>query len=306
MRRAVAMVIGVLCVVSWLATVNHSSNVHAQDASSYKPVENWAQLPNGKPWGQISAVGISPQGDVYAFVRAEPSFIMVFDAHGKYVKTFGDDSMMYAHGLSVAQDGSIWVTDRKIQMAFKFNPEGKVLMTLGQKDVAGNMTSTDSFNGVSDVAVAENGDLLISDGEGANARVVKFSKDGKYMMTWGTKGADPGQFETPHNIAIDPNGNIWVADRGNKRVQEFDKDGKFLNQMSQFGTPVSIAFDKNDVMYVADGAPENQVVIGTTDGKIIEKIQGLNTPHGVAVSPDGNTIYVAETGGTNLLKFVKK
>jgi DNA-binding beta-propeller fold protein YncE len=305
MRRAAAVVAGVFCVVGLLATLTQS-HVRAQDASTYRQVENWAQPPDGKPWGQISAVGISPQGDVYAFVRAEPSFILVFDSHGKYVKTFGDNSMMYAHGLSVTHDGTIWATDRKVQMAFKFNPEGKVLMTLGQKDVAGNMTSTDSFNGVSDVAVAENGDLFISDGEGANTRVVKFSKDGKYIMTWGTKGSGPGQLETPHNIAIDSKGNIWVADRGNKRVQEFDKDGNFLNQMTQFGTPVSIAFDKNDVMYVADGAPENQVVIGTTDGKVLEKLQGLNTPHGIAVSPDGNTIYVAETGGQNLLKFVKK
>jgi DNA-binding beta-propeller fold protein YncE len=308
MRKTAGVVIGTLCVAAWtVAMVNPAKVLAGQDAgSSYKLVENWAQLPSGKQWGQMSAVGVDAKGNVYAFERAEPSSIIVFDDHGKYLKTFGDESMTYAHGLSVARDGSIWATDRKVEQAFKFDSNGKLLLTLGQKNVAGDNTSPDSFNGVSDIAVATNGDIFASDGEGANTRVVKFAKDGKFIKMWGTKGSGQGQLNTPHNLAIDSKGRVWVADRGNKRLQVFDQDGKYLDQMTQFGTPVSLAFDKNDVMYVADGAPENQVVIGTTDGKVLETIHGLDAAHGIAVSPSGSIIYVSETGGKSVLKYAKK
>ncbi len=305
--RKTAGVVAAVCAVAWMGTLIHPVPVTAgQDASSYTLVKDWAQLPDGKPWGVMSAVGVDAKGNVYGFVRAEPSSIMMFDGKGKYVRTFGDDSMMYAHGLMAMPDGTVWATDRKVQQAFKFDANGKLIMTLGMKNMAGDMTSQDMFNGVSDVAVAANGDLFISDGEGGNSRVVKLSKDGKFIKAWGSKGPGEGQFNTPHNIAIDHQGHVWVADRGNKRLQEFDQDGKFMAQFAQFGEPVSVAFDKNDTMYVADGAPQNQMIIGKTDGTVLETIHGLDNPHGITVSEDGKTIYVSESFGKNILKFVKK
>jgi sugar lactone lactonase YvrE len=307
MHKATRVAIGTLCALAWAGAIGKPAAVRAgQDGSSYTLVENWAQLPSGRQWGQMSAVGVDAKGNVYAFERGNPPSIMVFDAHGKYLKTFGDDSMVFAHGLSVANDGSVWATDTKIEQAFKFDSNGKLLLTLGQKSVAGNNTSQDSFNGVSNIATAANGDIFVSDGDGPNTRIVKFSRDGKFIKMWGTKGSGQGEFNIPHDLAIDSKGRIWVADRGNKRLQVFDQEGKYLDQMTQFGTPVSLAFDKNDVMYVADGAPENQVVIGTTDGTVLETIHGLDPAHGIAVSPNGKIIYVSETGGKAILKYEKK
>src|SRR4030095_7047417 len=112
--------------------------------------------------------------------------------------------------------------------------------------------------------MADNGDIFVSDGEGQNTRVVKSSKDGKFIKTWGAKGAGPGQMQAPHAILIDGQGRVWVADLGNKRFQIFDQDGKFLDQMTQFGTPVSF-FIQGDTLFVASPAPENKVTIGNTE-----------------------------------------
>jgi streptogramin lyase len=275
-------------------------------AGGYELVEHWAQLPAGTEWGVMSAVGVDSKDSVYAFQRDEPSAkIIVFDRDGKNLRTWGESEFEYPHGLRLSRDGSIWVTDRKMQQALKFDASGRLLLSIGKKDVGGDNNSTDSFNGVSDVAVAENGDIFVADGEGGNSRVVKFSKEGKFIKFWGTKGVGKGEFNTPHSIAIDSKGRVWVGDRGNKRLQLFDQDGKFLDQMTQFGTPASIFITQGDVIYVADPAPENQIVIGTTDGKVLDRIVGLDSAHGVAVDSRG-AVYVAESAGKAVLKYVKK
>jgi streptogramin lyase len=298
LARAIASVIVLLAVTADLALTSMID-------SAYRKVENWAQLPPGYAWGTMSAVAVDTKGNVYGFQRDDPtSKVIVFDKQGKYLKTWGEGSFPYPHGMGALRDGNIWTTDRQAQLVLKFDPDGKLLFSLGQKGVAGNMESTDTFNGASDVAMAENGDIFVSDGEGQNTRVVKFSKDGKFIKTWGAKGAAPGQMQTPHAIFIDGNGRVWVADRGNKRLQVFDQDGKFLDQMTQFGTPVSL-FIQGDTLFVASPAPENKVTIGTTDGKVLDVIEGLDAPHGIAVDANG-AIYVAQSGGKSILKFVKK
>jgi DNA-binding beta-propeller fold protein YncE len=178
-------------------------------------------------------------------------------------------------------------------------------MTLGKKGVAGDNDSTDALNGPSDVVIAKNGDIFVSDGESTNTRVVKFSKDGKFIKFWGTKGGGPGELNLPHGIAIDSQGRLYVADRTNKRIQVFDQDGKYLDQMTQFGAPAAIFITKDDTLYVAAGAPENRLTIGTKDGKVLERIDGLNAPHWVTVDSTG-AIYIAEVAGQSVLKFVKK
>jgi DNA-binding beta-propeller fold protein YncE len=170
------------------------------------------------------------------------------------------------------------------------------------------MKATDAFGGPTDVVMAENGNLFVSDGEGPNTRVLKYSKDGKFISMWGTKGAEPGQLQTPHCVDIDAKGRVFVCDRGNRRVQIFDQDGKYLDQMTQFAAPADLVFGKDNMMYVAAGAPESSVWIVSPDGKVIETITGLReSPHMIAVAPDG-TIYVAAAGGGegSLVKLVKK
>jgi streptogramin lyase len=303
MRSPLARRIARAIVVA--ALVAAASHPHTAAESRYTRVDNWAQLPAGYAWGTMSAVAIDAKGNVYGFQRDDPtSKVIVFDAHGKYLKTWGEGTFPYAHGMRALRDGYIWTTDRQAQLVLKFDADGRQLFSLGKKGVAGTMESTDAFNGATDVAMAANGDLFVSDGEGQNTRIVKFSKDGTFIKTWGTKGAGPGQLQTPHAIFVDGRGRVWVADRGNKRLQIFDQDGTFLDQMTQFGTPVSL-FIQDDTLYVAAPAPENKVTIATTDGKVLETIEGLDAPHGIAVDANG-AIYVAQSGGKSIVKFVKR
>jgi sugar lactone lactonase YvrE len=302
----------VMLLFSVALTTMRPTMAQAADGD-YQLVENWAQLPQGMQWGVMSAVDIDSHGTIYAFKRSEPgekagdmsSMVMVLDPHGKFLRSWGQHTFSSAHGLRVLRDGFIWITDKTGDQVFKFSPDGELLMTLGKKGVAGDNNSTDALNGPSDVVIGKNGDIFVSDGESTNTRVVKFSKDGKFIKFWGTKGAGPGELDLPHNIAMDSEGRLYVADRTNKRIQVFDQDGKYLDQMTQFGAPAAIFITKDDMLYVVAGAPENRLTIGTKDGKVLSRIEGLNAPHWVAVDSSG-AVYVAEVAGQALLKFVKK
>jgi DNA-binding beta-propeller fold protein YncE len=284
----------------------------AAQGATYKEVSGWTQLPAGLKWGGMSGVAIAADGKIYAFQRADSeqnvaANVMVFAPDGTYLKSWGQGAFVFPHGLRILQDGDVWATDREMQQALKFDEDGTLLSSIGRKNVIGDMNSTDAFHGVSDIAMAFNGDLFLSDGEGGNARIVKLSKDGHYLMSWGTKGTGPGQLSSPHCIGIDPQSRVWVCDRGNTRMQLFDVNGRYLEQMTQFGAPVSVVF-QNNLAYVATGAPDNCVTIATLDGKVIERIGGLDSPHALAVTPDGKVIYVAETAGGNgnLVKLVRQ
>jgi peptidylamidoglycolate lyase len=294
-----------LVLTTWIA-VNGTFQQKPRAAGTYQRVEHWGQLPAGTDWGVMTAVGVDASDNVYAFQRAEPvSKVMVFDAQGKYLKSWGENAFTYPHGLRVLLDGSVWLTDRQSQEIFRYDSNGKLLLTIGKKGVAGNNDSTDTFNGVSDVAMGANGDLFASDGEGANTRVVKMTKDGSYIKSWGTKGSGRGQLSTPHCIAMDSKGRVWVCDRGNKRLQIFDQQGQFVDQVTDVGTPVSIAFAKDDMVYVASGAPEHSVTILGSDRRVLERIEGFDTPHGIAVDSTG-AIYVAESAGKAVLKYARR
>jgi 6-bladed beta-propeller protein len=193
--------------------------------------------------------------------------IYKFDAKGNVVKSFGAGMFIWPHGLEVDRDGNVWVTDavtaqgvalaakagvRAGHQAVKFSPDGKVLMKLGEAGVPGS--DEYHFKSPSAVAIAANGDIFVADGHGAdeNNRVMKYSKDGKFIKSWGKTGYAPGEFRTLHAIAIDSRGRVFVADRGNNRIQIFDQEGKHLSTWVQFGTPSGIAFDDQDQIYVAD------------------------------------------------------
>src|SRR5579864_1340528 len=309
-KSVLALAMVLLAVVA--AITVRPSKVRSSDLK-YQLVENWAQLPPGMQWGVMSAVDIDSHGTIYAFKRSEPgekagamtSMIMVLDSNGKFLRSWGEHTFSSAHGLRVLRDGFIWITDKTGDQVFKYSPDGELLMTLGKKGVAGDNDSTDALNGPSDVVIGKNGDIFVSDGESTNTRVVKFSKDGKFIKCWGTKGTGPGEMNVPHNIAMDSEGRLYVADRANKRIQVFDQDGKYLDQMTQFGAPAAIFITKDDMLYVVAGAPENRLSIGTKDGKILDRVEGLNGRHWVGVDSSG-AVYVAEVAGQALLKFVKK
>ncbi len=237
MQCRVTALLGVAIVA---AAVLSPVRAHAQDVNSapnpYRAVEDWAKLPEGRAWGQAIGIDIDRDGkSVWVFDRcgaktctgSNVAPIQKFDASGKLVASFGAGMFNFPHGLFVDRDGNVWVSDGKSadgkgHTVIKFSPDGKVLMTLGTPGVAGN--DEHHFNAPSDVAVAANGDIFVADGHGgdSNARIVKFSKDGKFITAWGHKGSATGEFDTPHGLALDSAGRLYVADRSNDRVQIFD------------------------------------------------------------------------------------
>ena len=143
----------------------------AEHPLHYQLVENWAQLPNGAAWGTMSAVDIDSNGDIYALQRDDAashtsSQIMVFDSKGKFLRSWGQGEFPAAHGLRVSPEHTVWVTDRKLEQAIEYDRNGKLLLTLGQKNVDGNNDSRDSFNGIADIAFGKNGNVFFADGEG--------------------------------------------------------------------------------------------------------------------------------------------
>jgi sugar lactone lactonase YvrE len=289
----------------------------------YHAVENWAQLPAGVQWGPVISVTPDAHGNIWVFHRTDPA-ILEFDPSGKILKSFGTGMFVQAHGLAIDGEGNVWVTDAqskdgKGQQVFKFSPEGKVLMTLGKAGVAG--TGNDTFNGPSGVAIAKNGDIFVADGHGAdtNARIVKFSKDGKFIKTWGKKGSGPGEFDTPHSIAMDSKGRLFVADRGNSRIQIFEQDGKFIAEWKQFGRPSGIFISKDDTLYSVDSQSDEKtnpgvkrgIRIGSArDGAVKAFIPDLSTDprialaEGVSADAQGD-IYAAGVSSMALHKFVR-
>src|SRR5580692_4395628 len=291
----------------------------------YHAVENWAQLPAGIQWGQVIAVKPDAHGNLWVFHRSEPP-ILEFDASGKFLKSFGAGMFVQPHGLEIDRDGNIWTTDQqakdgKGQQVIKFSPEGKVLMTLGKAGVAG--AGPDTFNGPCDVAIAPNGDIFVADGHGndTNARVVKFTKDGKFIKAWGKKGSGPGEFDTLHSMAMDSKGRLFIADRGNSRIHIFDQDGKFIAEWKQFGRPSGIYISKKDTLYSVDSQSDEKtnpgvkrgIRIGSAkDGRVKAFIPDTSTnpqialAEGVSADAKGDIVYAAGVSSMALHKFVKQ
>jgi streptogramin lyase len=248
---------------------------------------------------------------------------------------------VFPHGIHVDPQGNVWVVDGLPPAGgragapavagghhvVKFSPEGKVLLRLGMP----GMTGTDAmhFNQPSDVITAPNGDIFVADGHGgeSNARIVKYDRTGKFIKEWGTRGTARGQLDTPHALAMDSKGRLFVADRGNNRIQIFDQNGAVLDEWYQFSRPSGVYIDKNDVIYVADsesnksrkhGEWKRGIRIGNArDGKVTAFIPDDNPnvdegplaatsgPEGVAADAQGN-VYGAEVGQKGIKKYVRK
>jgi hypothetical protein len=286
----------------------------------FRTVRDWGELPAGTAkWAAVTAVEAAPDGSIYVIHRCfenscagrpEPP-ILKFDKSGKLLKSWGAGMFVFPHGATVDAQGNLWVTDEQTKdgkgsQVFKFSPDGQLLMTLGKAGVVS--AGPGLFDEPTDVAVAPNGDIFVTEGHSGgtvgNQRVSKFSKDGKFLMSWGKLGNGPGEFNNPHTIALDSRGRVFVGDRSNNRIQIFDQNGKYLETWTQFGRPSGIFIAKDDTMYVADSeswGPDEPgwkkgIRIGSaTDGSLkyfIEDIESTTTEHsgaeGVGVDSDGN------------------
>jgi sugar lactone lactonase YvrE len=282
-------------VVAAVAMIAASTGLSAQVANNpYKVNYNWDKL-EGRKIGVASGIKPDPSGK-YLWILdrcgangcAESPLdpIIQVDMEGKFVKSFGKGIMNFPHGFFVDGGGNVWVTDgapngdargaagfkKKIgHQVYKFSPDGKLLMTLGEAGVFG--ADEKHFNGPTGVVVADNGDIWVTDGHGGpgvgpnkdnmyrsrggNNRLVRFSKDGKFLKQFGggigSEGSLPLQFNDPHDLARDDQGRLYVADRGNQRIQVLDKEGNFITRWTQYGKPSAIAIDLKGNIYVADG-----------------------------------------------------
>ena len=318
------------------ATALSFGTAQAQDANAvnaapnpYQTIDNWAQLPPGRVWGMAIGVDIDTDGkSVWIFDRcgaksctgSNVAPIQKFDASGHLMASLGSGMFKWPHGLFSASDGTVWVTDGKNQTVVQLAPDGRVLRTLGKPGVAGD--GPDEFNSPSDVLVAPNGDVFVADGHGdfpvpkTNDRIVKYSKDGKFLKTWGHHGSGQGEFDVPHALAMDSAGRLFVADRANNRIQIFDQDGKFLAEWKQFGRPSSV-YIRGDIIYVADSQSNEKVnppfrqgirIGSVKDGSVTAFISApdpsVAMPEGVAADKDGN-VFGGFTEHADIKKYVR-
>ena len=317
--------------------VGHTQGQAGNDFPNPYKIESWGQMPAGRKLGAASAIDIDRDGkSVWVFERcggatcdgSNVAPLLKFDSSGKLIASFGAGMFVYPHGIFVDRDDNVWVTDGqgkglKGQTVVKFSPTGRVMMTLGTPGVAG--AGNDTFNQPSDVVVAPNGTIFVADGHGGNtnARIVKFDKDGAFIKAWGQKGSGPGEFDTPHSLAMDGRGRLIVADRGNSRIQIFDQEGKFLSEMKQFGRPSSIFLDKDGMLYSADSQSNTPAVNPTVKRGVrvgslaVGKVRyfvpdpdpvdpaAAGGREGVAADRDG-IVYVSKTAEGGLFRYTKQ
>ena len=318
--------------------------------ATFMPHRNWGVMPPGRDWGRVSGVDIDPNGtDVWVFERcgaddcisSEDPAVLRFSSGGSLLASFGADMFVRPHGMHVDDEGNVWVTDGRIargaeleaypdaaskgNQVVKFSPTGEVLLVLGTAGTAGDPPP--ALDQPNDVVVAPNGEILVAEGHGSAGpgRISRFAADGTFLGSFGEYGSGPGQFAVPHALAFDSQGRLFVADRGNSRIQIFDSDYEFVAEWKQFGRPNDVFIDDDDTMYVADSESGDErnpgmrrgIYIGSArDGTVHDFIP----PHpsdreqddahgtmgeGVTVDAAGN-IFVGEVSLSGMTMFMRQ
>jgi len=324
----------------------------------FRSVPDFLKLPPDLYLGEAVGVAVNSKGHVFVFTRGNstgPAYaaaaaqLLEFAPDGKFIREIGHHlyAWSFAHAVKVDKDDNLWVTDKGSDMVIKFNPEGRVLMVLGRKQEASDESTAPlkhpkpplppidgMFRQVTDVAWDAAGNSYISDGY-INSRIAKVDKDGNWLKSWGEPGDQPGQLNTPHSIALDAQGNVYVADRGNRRIQVFDGEGKFLRQITidvpvdpnahaaignkptattgtmAPGAPWAICITPapNQVLYSSDGFP-GRIYKLTLDGKVLgvfgksgKQLGQFGWIHEMSC-PSENELYVAEILNWRIQKLV--
>ncbi|MCS0500805.1 peptidyl-alpha-hydroxyglycine alpha-amidating lyase family protein [Ancylobacter mangrovi] len=201
----------------------------------YEPLADWAKLPPGWALGEVPSVAIDARDRVYVFNRGERPLI-VFDREGNVLDSWGEDLFTKPHGLHIGPDQTIYCTDEGTHTVTRCTLDGRVLLRIGTPDQPSPRMSNRPFNRPTHTALAPNGDIYVSDGYG-NAAIHKYDPDGRYLMSWGTCGSGPGEFNLPHKIACDDDGWVYVVDRENHRMQVFDGNGRYETQWNNLHRP---------------------------------------------------------------------
>ena len=332
MKKKSLLILLTSTVLFLQCNTNSSTPVKGASTINYELVKDWPQLLPGYQLGQPTGIGIDTNGHIFIFHRAGrrwtepfpdstislPTILELDNAIGKILNSWGANLFIMPHGLTVDKQNNIWVTDVGLHQVLKFTHDGSLLMKLGEAKVPG--TDSLHFNLPTDVAVADDGSFYVSDGYG-NSRVVKFSAEGNYLFEWGKKGNRQGEFDTPHAISLNDKGNVYVADRENNRIQEFDSDGKFIRVLSnseQVAQIPSLTVDYSQHLFAVDYDFKDSVVNGSTifsydtSGTVFLKFSESGTSkrslswfHDIAVDKDGS-VYVGDIRNMRLLKFKMK
>jgi DNA-binding beta-propeller fold protein YncE len=292
----------------------------------YEANDHWEKVPAGLKWKEVAAVAVDSHDRVFVFNRG-PHPVMIFSRDGVFVSSWGEGGFVRPHGITIGPDDMVYCCDDLDHTVRKYTPDGKLLMTLGTSGKPSDTGATSMdyrnikrgagpFHYPTNLAIAPDGSLFISDGYG-NARVHKFTPDGKLLLSWGEPGSAPGQFNLPHGIAVDKQGKVYVADRENSRIQIFTSDCKFLAQWTDVARPCQVFLDAAGIAYVAElgyiagmwpgtsappGGSGGRVSVFDLTGKLIARWGGganpmaagdFFAPHGIWVDSQGS-IYVGE------------
>ena len=304
----------VLCVGCLGAIAGPPAPLTAKLELPYRAVEGWGQLPADYEPGAGMAVAIDSRGGIWYYNRGSHPVIH-FSGDGSLIQAWKEDKavslhQVAAHGMSVGPDGGVWLVDREANTLYKYSPAGRALLTLGSfAGRHGDNETRYAFNRPAGVAHDRAGQIYVADGY-RNARVVKYSSAGDYVTHWGGPGSEDGQFNLVHGVALDGQDRVYVADRGNKRVQVFDPDGKHLATWTGLGTPWNLAFDSAaNALWMCDGDAGRITKLSLAGDPLGWFGAGGSEPgqlhqvHSIAVDSAG-AVYAAETVNQRIQKFV--
>lgn len=312
---------------------NENHEEHQKNVPSYELVKDWPDLPKGYLLGTVTGVDVDTSQNIVLIHRAwrqwkilnevfpdtpiSANTVLELDSrNGKLLNSWGANLFIMPHGLTVDKENNVWISDVGLQQIFKFTHKGKLLMKLGEERIPGN--DSIHFNYPTDIAVSPDGSFYVTDGY-RNSRVIKFSKEGKYLFEWGKKGNGEGEFNTPHGIDLDSHGNVYIADRQNNRIQKFDSSGNFLKlwKNDRAVELYSVSVDpKNDNVFAIDYLTLNDSLIKGSDIMIFGSTVQLLTRFGRSGFYDGplcryhdltidsnENVYVGDILGKRIQKF---
>lgn len=326
----------------------------------YETVRNWSNPPAGRSWGSISAINVDIDGEsvwigdrcgANSCAGSDLDPVVKLDSDGNVITSFGAGLIMWPHGIDVDSEGNVWIVDARVANAreleaspdaagkgnavLKFSPDGELLLTIGTPGETGNPPT--HLTDPNDVLVAPDGSIFVAESHGAQfldqpgptaiSRISKYAPDGTFIKSWGEWGYEDGQMRSPHALSMDSQGRLFVADRGNRRIQIFDQEGNHLDTWYQFSRISGMFIDSNDMLYAIDSESDDNYNPGWRKGlrvgsartgevhyfvpeHVSERASGMggygSMGEGVTVDKDGN-VYAGEVGPIQgITKFIPR